>query len=462
MAIVNTARKAFKLSEIAQAVQHNRPIGPDSAFFVEFSDLRGDFNEKIVLEALNVELIDGVPTFDPDTYSNEKKLLFLGGMRGSGKTTELAKLSKMLSVPSCFYCVTCNADQELDMNDVEYVDILILQMQKLLAALAADGVILSNAPLKKMELWFAERDQEAKKVLTVGGELDLGFKAGTGDGATGLLGPLMSLIGSLRAGISGSKAWMDSVRTTIRNKFTEFAFIFNTFIDEANQALRKKKLGQEVFFIVDGLEKTMTAELRRKILLDDANRLQQVKAYSIFTLPIELMKERLKLGQFSQIESFPFVKVSNRDGSTNGLALARFRDFVYKRIDEKLFAKEEIVDEMILLSGGSPRQLLQIIEKAKQLTDNSAGKITQVAYEEAKRRLVNDASRYLSSEKIDCLKQLKEVVDQGRKVKFEPVLEDLLEDLIVMEYNDGNYKRVNPLIEESEIYQQEVLGIDPK
>lgn len=462
MAIVNTARKALKYNEIAQAVQHNIPVGPDSDFFVEFSDLRGDFNEKIVLEALNVELIDGVANFDADLYSDQKKILFLGGMRGSGKTTELAKLSKILSIPSCFFCVTCNTDQELDMNDVDYVDILILQMQKLSTSLQSKGLKLNKEPIKRMELWFAERDHEARTELKIGSGLDFGVKGGTGEGATGLLGPLVSVLGSLMAGISGSKEWLGSVRKTIRNNFGDFASIFNAFVIEANIALRKQKLGQEVLFIVDGLEKTMEAELRRKILLDDSNRLQQVKAYSLFTLPIELMKERLKLGQYSQIESFPFVKVTNRDGTVHERALERFREFVYKRIDEQLFENEEIVNEMILLSGGSPRQLLQIIEKSKQLSDNRIGKITNEAFQEAKRRLVNDASRYLTTEKIDCLKQLKEAVSQGRKVTFEPVLEELLEDLIVMEYNDGNYKRVNPLIEVSEIYQQEVLGIDPK
>ena len=39
---------------------------------------------------------------------------------------------------------------------------------------------------------------------------------------------------------------------------------------------------------------------------------------------------------------------------------------------------------------------------------------------------------------------------------FDAVMQELLEKVIVMEYNDGNHKRVNPLVEISKIYQERV------
>ena len=461
MASESIPKKAYKLDEVAQAVQHNLAVGPDHEFFVDFADLRGDFKEKVVFHKLNVRMDGNKPIFNPIS-SNQKKILFLGGMRGSGKTSELAKIGKVLHAPTCFFCVTCNMDDELDMNDVEYVDVLILQMQKLVDALSSRKVNLSKAPLKKMEAWFSARDKEAKTVVKAETGLDMGLKGTTGEGVTGLLGPLFSLLGSLRAGISGSKEWMVSVRSSIRNRFGEFAQIFNEFVSEANIALRKEGIAQEVLFIIDGIEKTMTADLRRKIIIEDANRLQQIKAYTLFTLPIELMKERPKLKQFSEVEAFPFVKIRHKDGSLNDVAVARFMGFVHQRIDAKLFAEEEIVKEMILLSGGSPRQLLNILAQASYQVESLNGKIDQTAFLEAKRRLVNEAALYLTREKIECLKELKEANDRNQQIEFGPVLELLLEDLVVMEYNDNTFKRVNPLVEASDIYQQQVLGVRPQ
>ena len=53
-------------------------------------------------------------------------------MRGSGKTSELAKYAQKLENKDGFFCVTCNIDVDLDINDLEYMDILILQMQNLI------------------------------------------------------------------------------------------------------------------------------------------------------------------------------------------------------------------------------------------------------------------------------------------------------------------------------------------
>ena len=62
-------------------------------------------------------------------------------------------------------------------------------------------------------------------------------------------------------------------------------------------------------FVVDGLEKTMSANVRRKIVIDESNRIRQIKANTIFTLPIELMRDRNKLIMFSTVVCFPFIKL---------------------------------------------------------------------------------------------------------------------------------------------------------
>ena len=56
----------------------------------------------------------------------------------------------------------------------------------------------------------------------------------------------------------------------------------------------------------------------------------------------------------------------------------------------------------------------------------------------------------------DKLKILKEANDSNQAIPFDEDWQDLLEKLIVLEYNDGTFKRVNPIVEASVLYRQYV------
>ena len=444
-------KKATALEEIDQAVVFNEPVGPDHPFYTDFSTVRGDFEENRVYKILNVSRKGENFSFDVRNSRN-KTLFFLGGMRGTGKTSELAKYVKNLHRPECFFCVTCNVDEELDMNDVEYMDILVFQLEKLTELLDERGIKVDDGILKRFEKWFQTRESEIKNSLKgeVGAEFSLD--------ATGpsLLKAILGITGKLKLGITGSKERATVIRTTLKNRFPEFANLFNQFVEEVNLALRQNKAGQELLFVVDGLEKTMSVETRRKIVIEESNRLRQIKAYTIFTLPIELMRERQKIAQFSTIEAFPFVKLLQRDGTPIPASIERFREFVDKRIDAALFESEDVVKKAILHGGGSPRELLRILENASFQADETKGKIDMPALDKALTRLGNQAAQYLTDDKLSKLKEISENNKNNRDTPFDDIIQEMLEDIIVMEYNDGSYKRVNPVVELSNLYRQYV------
>ena len=125
------SKQATTLEEIDQAVQFNEPIDSTHPFFTDFKDFRGEFEEKRIFKNLNVQKSGDQFTFDAALNTNNKTLLFLGGMRGSGKTSELAKYAHCLNHSECFLYVTCNIDKELDINELEYMNVLILQLEQL-------------------------------------------------------------------------------------------------------------------------------------------------------------------------------------------------------------------------------------------------------------------------------------------------------------------------------------------
>lgn len=446
------SKKANTIIEIDQAVKFNEPIGPSHSFFTDFSGLRGEFEDRIVYKNLNVRKEEGKFLFNSSIDSSNKTILFLGGMRGSGKTSELVKYSENLNSPSCFLCVTCNIDQELDMNDLEYMDILILQLEQLTIKLSEHDLSVDEGILQRMEEWFTQRAKEIKKALK--GEAV--FEAGVEVKATTPFFSLLSIFAKFKTGVTGSYERANIVRQNLKNNFIPFASIFNEFIQETNLSLRDNDIAQEILFIVDGLEKTMSADTRKRIIIEEQNRIDKIKAYTIFTLPIELMNERQSLNQFSSVEAFPFVKLIERDGAKNEAAFSRFREFVYKRIDKKLFVNEDIVNKAINYSGGSPRELLRILEMTAFFVDDDVTTIDEKALDKALDRLAKQTAQYITKEMFVKMKEIVENNKHLRETEYDSTMQSLLEKTYVMEYNSGSYKRINPILELSNLYQQNV------
>ncbi|HRK28217.1 MAG TPA: hypothetical protein PK239_13145 [Chitinophagales bacterium] len=447
--IHSSYKKAVTLSEVDNAVRLDVPITPDHEFYTDFSDVRGDFEDRMIYKTLNVNPKTFV--FNREINKTNKVILFLAGMRGSGKTTELAKIADKLNNKDCFLCVTCNLDEGLDMNDMEYMDILIFQLERLFKEIEKRNLNLDDDILDSLFVWFGERVKEVNKVIKKEGGFEVEVKAET----PGLLS-FLGITAKLKANLAGSKENADKIRTTFKNNFTDFALKFNQFIEHVNIKLRKANIAQEVLFIVDGLEKTATTDIRKKIILDETNRIRQIKVNTLFTLPIELVSQRQRLISFSQVVSFPFVKIRERNNTIVEEAISRFTEFVYRRIDEALFDSIETVRTAILHGGGSPRELLRILEYANMYADDETNKIYRKDMDKAIKKLAAETSQYVSNKDLEKLKILKKANEQEMPVAFDEEWQDLLEKLIVLEYNDGTYKRVNPIVEASELYKQYV------
>lgn len=442
-------KKATSLAEVDNAVRYDVPIDAEHPFFTDFSEVRGEFIDRRIYKTLNVHPKEF--TYNVSINQHNKVILFLAGMRGSGKTTELTKIVRKLHNQNCFFCITCNLDEGLDINDIEYMDILIFQLERLFEELRDKEIEVNMQILQSLQKWFSERVEEVNKSIKKEGGFEMELKAETPS--------LLSFLGiaaKLKANLQGSKENAEKIRISFRNNFSDFSKKFNEFVEHINIVLRKAGLAQELLFIVDGLEKIATSAIRRKIVLDETNRIRQIKVNTIFTLPVELTPSRRLLESFSRVESFPFVKIRERNGQVIEKAIEKFEEFVYRRIEKQLFDSPETVREAILFGGGSPRDLLRILEYANMYADEDGEKITRKDLERAIQKLASEASQYISEEDCKKLKKLKEANEKAIPVPFAEDLWSLIEKLIIFEYNDGTYKRVNPIVEASQLYKQYV------
>lgn len=442
-------KKAFKLEEVDTAVRFDVPIGSDHEFFTDFSDVRGDFQDRMIYKALKVNSSTFI--YNEEVNRGNKTLLFLAGMRGSGKTSELAKIAQKLNHKDGFLCVICNLDDGLDLNDMEYMDIVIFQLERLFEELEKAQLTLDVSIIESLQKWFSERVQEVNKAI----KKEAGFEVEISAGPPSILS-FLGITAKVKANLLGSKENAQKIRTVFKNNFSDFAKQFNLFVEEVNVKLRETGTAKELLFVVDGIEKAASLDIRKKIILEEANRIRLINANTIFTLPIELMPERQKLISFSTVVSFPFVKIREKNGDEVEKAVQRFIEFTYKRIDNKLFDSEETVRKAILMGGGSPREYLRILEYANMFANDDDQIITLEALEKGIRQLAAETSQYVSTADLEKLKTLKQSNDEGKVMPFDADWQDLLEKLIILEYNDGTYKRVNPIVEESQLYKQYV------
>ncbi|HNG90988.1 MAG TPA: hypothetical protein PK858_12310, partial [Saprospiraceae bacterium] len=77
---LSTYKKATSLIEVDNAVRLDVPITPDHPFYTDFSDVRGDFEDRMIYRTLNVNPKTFV--FNREANLGNKVLLFLAGMRG--------------------------------------------------------------------------------------------------------------------------------------------------------------------------------------------------------------------------------------------------------------------------------------------------------------------------------------------------------------------------------------------
>lgn len=449
MALNDFYKKAYKLVEVDTAVRFDVPIGSDHEFFTDFSDVRGDFEDRMIYKALKVNPSTFI--YNEEANRGNKTLLFLAGMRGSGKTSELAKIANKLHHSEAFFCVTCNLDEGLDLNDMEYMDIVIFQLERLFEELQEAKVEIETSIIASLQNWFSERVREVNNAIKKEDGFEVEITAGTPSFLS-----FLGITAKVKSNLLGSKENAQKIRTVFKNNFSDFARQFNLFVEEVNLELRQTKTAKELLFVVDGIEKAASLDIRKKIILEEANRIRLINANTIFTLPIELMPERQKLISFSTVVSFPFVKIRERNGEIVEEAVLRFVEFTNKRIDEKLFDSPETVRKAILTGGGSPREYLRILEYANMFADDDAEVITLEALEKGIRKLAAETSQYVSTSDLEKLKTLKQSNEEGKVMPFDADWQDLLEKLIILEYNDGTYKRVNPIVEESQLYKQYV------
>jgi hypothetical protein len=253
--------------------------------------------------------------------ASRSTIQLISGHRGCGKSTELLRLADRLEKEN-FLVIYFAADDDIDMGDLVYTDLLLSIIKRLERTLSSKGIEIDERLSRGIMMWFAEViygwNDEAKIEAELKTEFELGLKSPA---------PL-PMIAKLLARITGQIKTGHEIRKDIRLKMDPQIYPLieriNEFIHAALPEIKKKGYC-DLVFIIDNLDRivlrVLDEETKRTthdaLYLDHAEQLKAVDAHIIYTVPISMfysLKATQLAGAFPNYRILPMIKVKEMDG----------------------------------------------------------------------------------------------------------------------------------------------------
>ena len=399
--------------------------------YVKFEELRSNdhLNSlKIQLNILNDSL------FNNNDYS---KILFTGHT-GSGKTTELKKLDKYLNNADRYFTVFADVQDSFQITTFEQEDLYILLISKLVEKLNFEKIPFKQDKLNKLANdWIAE-DREVENEIKKGIENNASLEAESGVDFGFMFWKLFSAKGNLKTAFSYDSSTSTKIRRKIKENKGEYIQRLNEILIEIRHAVINSKKGLDILFIIDGVERLRYEkyDVYVNTFFRDARLLQELNTNFICCVPIETRYDihivPLITGLYKTYE-LPLINLSE---SSNPY----FSELINKRINKNDFFEQDVLEFIVQKSGGHPRQLIQLVEKALTYSIGNNGKINI----EAAQKSCDETGRLLR--RLLTAKHI-EILQSGEFMNADKEVLELLFSLSLLEYNcTTNARKINPVL----------------
>ena len=353
------------------------------------------------------------------------KLLFTGH-RGSGKSTELAKLT--LYLQDEFFIVNYSIKNTMNLFDIKYVDVILSLATELVKSALDENLNLNQSLIQDIHDWFR------KEVIQ---EVIVDTKGGANISAT-----LNLFVTKLGSKISTESSTRTLVREKIEPRLSELLERVDLVIGEIERITRKK-----VLIIVEDLDKADLASAR-EIFCEHSMSLTQSSCRIIFTFPIALRHDNDFINirhNFDEPYVLPNFKVVTHDGNPDETGKTELKQIIIHRLaPEARLMTPAAVDLLVTLSGGLPRELVTLTRRSCLLAMlKNRSQIDDQIVKQAGNRLSNDYRVLLTTAQLKVLKDVAET----KRVENDAEYRDLLHNLSVLEYrNDTIWYDVHPVV----------------
>lgn len=409
-------------------------LAPDDPRYVNCDDVRGENVVRLIERSLR----------RADPARPEVKLF--AGHRGVGKTSELYRLKGQLEQANGgapFLVVYMDVSVSLDVNDLDFPDLLVFtagEVQKQLADAGIPGFGAVTTSLRRV--WDDIKTLLGSEVTIKEGEVDLGFTR-------------------LTLELKNRPNRRSILRDAIERQSTSLLDAINDLLEAARVALRGS--GREALVvIIDGLDKLVrrplddgTSNTHERLFIDRSEQLASLDAHTIYTVPISLIYSA-RCAQLEQTFGehnvpVPMIRLRGADRDTvspETRGMRRMRDIVEARCRhaqlgmDAVFDAPATVDYLCEMSGGHPRHLMMFVQAACNSVD--ALPLTRRAAEQAVRHYANSLLREVPDEAWPKLVAFDAPRDHIPK---DDLHQQMLFLLYIFEYMNGApWYEVNPVI----------------
>ena len=351
------------LTEIYSSFEPFQP--PSKEAYVECQDVRGGWE---VIRELGRKI----------TRSKQPTCQLYSGHRGVGKSTELLRLKEYLEQQKYFVVYFAADDEDIEPQDAEYADILFACTRHLVEAIK----LQNHNPLLN---WMKDRWESLKDLALT----EISFE---GLSLEGQISQFAKITANLRATPDKRR----ELRQKINANTPSLVEALNDFIGQAQKSLAADSRG--IVMIADNLDRIVETQEANKpsnydeIYLNRSEILRSLACHVIYTVPIAMIYS----GRASQLENnydtpdvLPMIMVRNPDGSENAAGLEKLRELICRRVAliepnlvqtlegkvdglnfPPIFDSPDTLKLLCLMSGGHVRNLMQLIQKSIDWTDD--------------------------------------------------------------------------------------------
>ncbi|MEM6428062.1 MAG: hypothetical protein AAF708_02400 [Deinococcota bacterium] len=367
----------------------------------------------------------------------------LTGHRGSGKSSTLARLGRTLNERNRLWVVHFSILDGLDLNDLNYVDLVLLMAVKILEACKDDGLNLKGYD-QRLQAWVSDIEIIKEEQESLGITSEAGAEASTPSQLGWLTLPVKALL-SIGAKVGKESSTRKIIRDQIESDFQELLGI----IDDLQQAIFELT-DKRLICLIDGADKA-SIESAENLFYKNGSYLSAPECSIIYTFPVALYHSN----EFNQIKAYfsesfdlPNYKVQHgkephEDSQPKGIY--ELKQIIARCVNTELF-EEAALTNLVYASGGIPRTAILLTQKAciKALVKRAAkvdGDHADAAVADEQR----DFDRQLTQKQRELLK----LVHNTKDIDSDPDKGylDLLHNLSVIEYINGDvWYGVSPLV----------------
>ncbi|MFH1920286.1 MAG: hypothetical protein ABIP48_10430 [Planctomycetota bacterium] len=389
--------------------------------------------------------IDAVPRLENTIRRAEdtSTCQVLAGHYGSGKSTELLRLKQRLEAgQKPFFVVYFEGGEELDLNDVDFLDVLIV-IVKQMAAQLKDRAGINLKPGYFQDRWQRLKEFFTSEISLESVDLDFG---------------MMTLAGVIK----DSPDSRTKIRSLLEPDTSNWLAAANDVISQAVQELVKQGEAGLVV-VIDDLDKLIVREhLGTGCNTDEylfVNRAAQLTAFHchvVYSMPLSLAyshhEPAIKGSYGGYVPVVPMTRLAGRPPSPKPYlpGIRKFREIIARRLkaagakQTEVFVSAKVRDDLIALSGGQPKELMALVRDA---IVTHGLPVDRTSVQRAKTNGQREYARQLRLDHWPILEEIRGRGTFGRTKENELLFRELLQSRTILQYvNKEEWYGLNPMV----------------